>query len=355
MIKVLIVDDEKMVRDGLVYTMPWDKLNIEIVGSVGNGKAALELIREKKPQVVLTDIMMPEMDGIELLKIVKEEMPNIKFVILSGYDDFQYAQVALKYGVIDYLVKPVDADELTQLMERIRDSLQDEISFDKEKIYFQKEIESSLEQYIVAVRTGNKQTAINIVDSIFGKETIKSMPMEQYHKLSIDIVNTICIMLERYGVELGDAVHESYPSHYMEIFNITTIEDLKQWMNEFTERIIMLVDENNGDYRLVITKAMEYINSHYFEDLSVQKVAQTVFLNSNYFSHLFKKIRKESFTDYLNKVRIDKAKSLLSQNLYKVYEVSDMVGYSDYKYFSSVFKKLVGVSPTEFNKLGNSI
>lgn len=353
MIKVLIVDDEKMVRDGLVYTMPWKELGIEVVGAAANGKAALEIIREKKPQVVLTDIMMPEMNGLELLEIIKAEIPNIKVVILSGYDDFQYAQKALKSGVVDYLVKPVDADELTQLMERIGDSLQEDLTFDKDKLYFQKEIEDELEKYIVAIRAGKNQAALSTISGIFGKETIKNLPIEKYHKLSVDIVNTICLMLEKYGVELENTVNESYPGHYLELLNITSVQELSEWMQEFTKRIILLFDDNNGEnYKMVISKAIDFIDNHYYEDLSVQRVAQNVYLNSNYFSHLFKKIRKESFTDYLNKVRIEKAKSLLTENIYKVYEVSDMVGYSDYKYFSSVFKKLVGVSPTEYNKLG---
>lgn len=350
MIKVVIVDDEKMIRDGLVYTMPWDELQIEVVGSAGNGRAALDIIREKKPNLVFTDIRMSEMDGIELLQVLKQEMPNVKVVILSGYDDFQYAQKALKLGALDYLVKPVNADELIKLLEDFKKSVKSDIDADIIKLNLQTLIDNELEQYITAVRSGNREKAFAVADKIYEKSINIELPLEQYNKICIEILNLICSKIRKYDLE--DAISNSFTELYLEIYKIFKKEEFKEWIYDFTKRLFFIIaDKNSDNYRLVIRKAIEYIDAHYSEDISAQKIAQVVFLNPNYFSHLFKKIKKESFTDYLNKVRIEQAKQLLRDNLYKVYEVSDMVGYSDYKYFSSIFKKLVGVTPTEYNKL----
>lgn len=352
MLKVVIVDDEKMIRDGLVYTMPWDEMKIEVVGSAENGKVALDIIREKKPNLVLTDIRMPEMDGIELLKVLKSEMPNTKVVILSGYDDFQYAQSALKYGAVDYLVKPVNADELIKLLEDFQKSIQESLDADLVQLNLQNLIDSELELYVTALRTTHQDNAFLIVDKIYEKIIAKQLPLEQYYKICMELVNLICMRIKKYNYDLEDEISSLLPDIYLGLNKITKKEELKDWMYELTSKFFSILDDKNGDnYRLVIRKAVEYIEENYSEDISAQKVAKEVYLNANYFSHIFKKIKKESFTDYLNKVRIEKAKELLAGNLYKVYEISSMVGYNDYKYFSMIFKKLVGVTPTEFNKL----
>lgn len=352
MIKVVIVDDEKMIRDGLAYTMPWNEMGIEVAGTACDGEVALELIREKKPHVVLTDIRMPIMDGLQLLKTIKEEMPSIRVIILSGYDEFSYAQQAVKYGASDYLIKPVDAVELRKVMEKLIDSFHEEIFEDLPILELQKEIRNTVEPYITAIRLGNFKAAVASLDKIFDTQTFKALLDKKLKKQVVEIIDRIFRSLKEDGLELEDEVHNEFLSSCRSLVSITETGELKNWMYRFTEKITALVEEKKSDsYHMVIKKAVEYIENHYNEELSAKKVAEAVHLNPNYFSHLFKKIRKESFTDYLNRVRVEKAKELMAERLYKVYEVSDMVGYKDYKYFSSTFKKIVGVSPMEYNKL----
>ncbi len=355
MIKVVVVDDEKMIRDGIVYTMPWDELGIQVAGAAGDGQTALEMIREKKPNIVLTDVRMPGMDGIQLLKAVKEEIPNTKVVILSGYDEFQYARQAVKYGAEDFLVKPVNAVELKKLMEKLCCSFKEEIHDDLLKMHILLEIEDELEKYSTAIRLGNNRAAIYSIENMFIKDALKKLPVQGYQKLGIEIVNQIFMSLKEDGVELEEDFHSECLNSYMGLFSVTRLEELKNWMLAFIEKISGRVETKRGDcYRSVIKKALEYIDAYYYEDLSLQKLSEITHLNQSYFSHLFKKVKNESFRDYLNKVRIENAKKLLENDLYKVYEVSYMVGYSDYKYFSSVFKKTVGVSATEYSKVRSS-
>jgi len=119
MIKLMIVDDESIIRKGIRTSIDWSTLNVEIVGEARNGKQALELVQQLKPDIVLTDIRMPHMDGLEFAQQLKQQFPNINIIILSGYDDFNYARTAMKIGVTDYLMKPVGAEELTALVTKI--------------------------------------------------------------------------------------------------------------------------------------------------------------------------------------------------------------------------------------------
>ena len=119
MLKVFLVEDETVIREGLRDRIPWEQYGYRFVGEAADGLVALPLIRKTRPDVLITDIKMPFMDGLSLSRIVREEFPKTKILIISGYDDFEYARIALKYGAIDYLLKPINRNEFNQALERI--------------------------------------------------------------------------------------------------------------------------------------------------------------------------------------------------------------------------------------------
>lgn len=123
MYKVMIVDDEASIRSGLKSVISWEDLGMEIVCEAENGKDALNKIEAFQPTVVLTDIRMPEMDGIELLKRISQQYPNIKVAVLSGYDDFDYVRTAMRLGAANYLLKPIDTEELIAAMREILENI----------------------------------------------------------------------------------------------------------------------------------------------------------------------------------------------------------------------------------------
>ena len=112
MYRVIIVDDEPVIRRGLRETIEWDALGLEVAGEAADGAEALKLIREIRPEILITDIRMPEMDGLELIREVKKLDFSIKITILSGYSDYDYLKAAIRLGVDNYLLKPIDNDEL---------------------------------------------------------------------------------------------------------------------------------------------------------------------------------------------------------------------------------------------------
>ena len=127
--KVILIDDENVILQGLKKLIDWRALDAEIVGEAGDGAQGLALIEALHPDLVISDIAMPNLSGIELLQKLKERRINVKMIFLSGYQDFGYAQEAMRYGVGDYLLKPVSASELSSVVENVRQQLQREHSF----------------------------------------------------------------------------------------------------------------------------------------------------------------------------------------------------------------------------------
>ena len=117
MIKIFLVEDELIIRNGIKNSIDWEKEGYEFVGEASDGELAYPLIKKTKPDILITDIKMPFMDGLQLSELIKKELPGIKIMILSGYNEFEYAQKAISIGVTDYLLKPVNAE---QLMEGIK-------------------------------------------------------------------------------------------------------------------------------------------------------------------------------------------------------------------------------------------
>lgn len=126
--RMLIADDEKQICEGLRKILNWNEYGIEICGTAGNGLEALDFIKDKQPDIVLMDIKMPEMDGIEVLKKVKEYQLKSKIVVLSGFNDYSYIRQAMKFGALDYLLKPAGKDELIQMIDEVMDQLTEPVS-----------------------------------------------------------------------------------------------------------------------------------------------------------------------------------------------------------------------------------
>lgn len=122
MYKVFLVDDEIVIREGIRNSFPWEGnggSEFSLVGEAPDGEIALQMMQDVKPDILITDIRMPFMDGMQLCEAVSHTMPWVQIVILSGYDDFSYAQQAISLGVKEYLLKPVSAQELLEVLERI--------------------------------------------------------------------------------------------------------------------------------------------------------------------------------------------------------------------------------------------
>ena len=126
MIKLMVVDDELVIREGIETAVDWERLDIQVVGTAGNGRDGMAKALAQKPDIVITDIRMPVMDGIHFAKELKEKLPNVRIVFLTGYSEFEYAREAIRIGAAEYLLKPINTGELTELVGRLADEIRRE-------------------------------------------------------------------------------------------------------------------------------------------------------------------------------------------------------------------------------------
>lgn len=140
MLKVFLVEDESVIRDGLRDNIPWEQYGYRFVGEAADGEMALPLIRKTRPDVLITDIKMPFMDGLSLSRIVSKELPEMKIIIISGYDDFEYARQAIEVGVDQFLLKPITRLTLKKTLLEIRDKIEKEMDKNDYQMQYQAEM-----------------------------------------------------------------------------------------------------------------------------------------------------------------------------------------------------------------------
>lgn len=222
MLNLLIVEDEELLRIGLTTYMNWEKLGYIVKGQASNGKEALEILERENIDVVITDIRMPLMTGIELSEIIYEKYPLIKVVIVSGYDDFEYARSALRFGVVDYLLKPINLKKLDATMIKIAEQFSEERKHAEELNRLQNVAETSFKSVI------NK-----IINDIF----VLDLSYEELRKKQIPL-----------------ELEEKYFS-----IIIVGIENFASYINEYTNLELLELDKNFGSIIKSLQREVEQI------------------------------------------------------------------------------------------------
>lgn len=519
--KVLLVDDEEMIRNGIYEAIDWGKLGMEVIGQAEDGEEALQIFQEAGPQLILTDIKMPFMDGLELVEKVKRLSAETYIVIISGYDEFEYAQKAVKLGVNDFILKPIDLDYLEELLvkiktedekrkvkeledntlkeravqsltvlkadffkellfrklteEQVRAKIQelwegnifaynsvmviqlDDSNKDNQVAYplvnFVKEgIANEQNHYVIEMNKNelaicllgenefvvknSMRITMNMIRSytscsftialgtvyssltslpdsyeealealgykfilgnnqnIFYEEIkerkenqasiIKNIDQDIIYSIDFTDKDNIQREVTRLFSNIKSAGRDSYlysqlivSSIYMssiqtlnevggnmgEIFE-DPMEELKQisksatiedTLHQLLTSLYKIADYVNkrggGKIPNLIDKAKRYITKHYpTPSLSLDDVASHINVSNSYFSIIFKQETGYTFVDYLTLLRMEKAKYLLKASSYRTYEISELVGYNNSTYFSTLFKKQFGYSPSEYRK-----
>lgn len=529
MIKVLIVDDEPLIREAFRSKVDWEDLGFKIIAEAKNGLEALGLVKKLKPDVVFTDMKMPLMDGIGLIKELKDLGITAKVVVISAFSSFIYTHTAIQCGAYEYLLKPINKNELMEVLGNLqRELLKDQRSTSYIKAENQMKVSTSIDMFFkgfrsyffidttasspeiidveikldlmaytcliidvegmekqiserfgtsekfcaqitesaygifsnddydvvtfinplyndrlfmivghktssyltfeyveafwvtvgeligkdVSVGVGNTYDNFNqvnqsfmealeailctgIIEShcvIFMDETrqkkkpiIYSSEKEVAFLTSLDVCNWIEMehnirdlfgfLRKSKGITfrqvyrlcsellfLCERVLRKYDGTLNEIFthNIVSIEyiaskgsieHLEHWFTSVILEIMNYIKEQRStNMAPVIDELKAYMEVNYFENITLSGVSKKYHMNKSYLSSLFKKKAGMTFGDYLLKVRMDKAKELVGNKRYKIYEVAKMVGYEDARYFARKFKNYVGVTPDEYRK-----
>lgn len=534
MFKLLLVDDKKDLVDGIAAAVHWQEKGVEVF-CFYNGKDALAHLLKDPPDMVITDINMPYMSGLELVRAAAEPYPAVRFIVLTGYDEFSYAREALHLGVVEYLSKPVRIEEIEELVMKEKARLTEErkkqkdladirVKFNQSLPYIKgrwfqsfiqeqsvissaaladkfQEMEVPLDTacfHVVLIERDNVYDVAKNPDTsdrkllLYAIENISKEIMGgscacevfQYTENSLVLVcnykpevNRIVNHYELYSrlveirrnfneffgatisigigecyedveglrrsfieakealsqkfyfgnnsiISIQDIVKGSPPSQavypkelektmiqlikqgelarvekeldaYFEILkqmktfvpssirehminfllkmrsecsaehgvNIIellddfrqqkTLADIKEWFGSYIRYLCEIQDVENTGIRNEILKVREYIDIHYQESITLKKMADYIYISQSYLSFTFKEIMNINFNEYLTKVRIERAKELLESNRYRIYEVCELVGYSDKKHFGELFKKHTGVLPKDWNRKDN--
>ncbi len=501
MIKILIVDDELLVRVGLKSTLDWDEHGYSLVGEAKNAKEALELYEKYSPHILLTDISMPGMNGLELIKLLRQRNPFLQSIILTHYEDFQYAREAVSLGVRDYIVKSnLTSERLLEVLSRchqylnppeekgrvpMREGESEEFGFLAEPVWSREQIDrlenvfsqGTLQMALVSINLNiNGQERLNenqmkVIEDV-SRQVLSDNPFPfirtvRNHEIiylfdtdsqdRTDRISRLMGLLKTnlkkylnfyiligissrtdrlqeggrlYG-EAGRACQEAFfDSSHIGVYRgesadrfprlvldrdyvctllssqsktelvkyidtvfreITSRRDFVQFRESF-EDFLDLADEycsemeiplqeispKDGDFNrtdylhlydievvkmhivnifktimehkqevplensYIIRKSMDYINSHYSENISLNNLAQNAQVSRSYLSFLFKQELGLNFSHYLTQTRINNAKRMLTESNLKIYEIADKVGFDSPYYFSKVFKEITG-------------
>lgn len=530
--KVLIVDDEKHVRDAIQMLIDWEHYGITDIYTAPEGATAVELIRRHHPDIIFTDMLMPIMSGSELLEWIQQNSPDSKTIVISGHDDFGYMRHTIKYGGMDYILKPIDEEQLNEALQkaiaavrserqmRSKDHIQSIQLNQIKPIYWDKIFSSILEEphnyrsfskelaaeFGLAADTKQARIAILTLDTMqkefkdrfasnldllsfsianianeflkqrqsgyafrnwnkaheliiigwteldklpvlveainggiyktygvrfdFGVGAIHSFPYDlsrtyeealtvlgqrnllqqdswvhiyaaqntpvihglNFHKHQEDIrmallsfnPDQIKAAVSRWFAEIkklsfiskeqldlwqheftvfrarclsGQQLDKAQNEHYSTSPFIIPIDEngrllLSMWQQEFTELLISFsyLLTHQPDKPTAIDDIADYIQTHSNEEISLQDIADRFSLSREYISRRFKQERNENISDFISRIRIEKAKVLLLNPQLKIVQISEMVGYNDEKYFSKVFKKQEGMSPNEYRR-----
>ncbi|MEC0231403.1 response regulator transcription factor [Paenibacillus alba] len=330
--RLLIVDDEPMIRSGLMkmaqqYTQSFQAIELAV-----NGVEALDRIQQMEPDLLITDIRMPKMDGLELCRILHESHPYLMKVVISGYNDFDYAQKCLSYGVKHYLLKPVTPPDIHEMLDQIlRTQSQGLIPFSRLVAWVER-LEESL---------WNLQTD-EIADLMTEwKANCGHLPVQQLKYL----LNEVLLMVSKSFQEKQRALIPEL----LDPLHAPTQADLFQ---SFECRMKAVIDNilfvRRGNYKDPMEEARVYIDTRLSVEVTLSEVADRVGITPTYFSTLFRKMTGETFISYRINKRMEKAKDLLSIPHKKTVDIASEVGYEDYPHFAKTFKKIFGMSPSEY-------
>jgi two-component system, response regulator YesN len=350
MYNVIIVDDEPIIKKSLTKLIEMKFPQFKVIGYADNGKEAFDLTREHLPDLIITDIRMPEMDGLELIKMVESLEKEIKTVVVSGYDEFEYAQAAIRHGAVDYLLKPIKPEMFYNMLEKVEKQLKSRFILTEETrgwLYQCKEYSEKVMEYLWGV---NQSECEELLLTSYKELTAQKIEIPIITGFYMDLYHFVKVGInKRLGQEL--TCHDLEQPK-----NDLSPEEVLALLTEWAISVIDYIQEarNWGNFSKV-KRAVEYMNSHYADaNLTLTDVAEIVNMSPAYFSKQFKEENGKSFISYLTELRMEKAKELLLDIHLKTYEIAEMVGYHDYPHFTKSFKKYHKISPKEYRNLLSS-
>ncbi|MCG7408894.1 response regulator [Paenibacillus sp. ACRRX] len=382
---ILIVDDEKVIREGMVRTIQQHAPSFRLF-IAASPEEAVQVLRSHSIDLVMTDILMPGMTGLELMKLFFERTPRMKWVVISAHSEFAYAQEAIRLGAKDYLLKPIGKERIVAVIDRLHGEWQNETALSLDAAELKSSLkylrEAIFQRWASGLDIGcfdmrpliQRHAAFHLLMvnlnsdrsthvEHFMVENVLSELIDQHghgfvvsfdkqNLLGLVTLHSACDMLnltESIKAQLKRIVKVPYqvlPSAQMSDFGLIP-EQLRKL--RLTASAHVYEPKEWGGER-AIELAVQYMKAHFHEDLSLERMAAYVYLNPVYFSQLFKQKAGQGFKDYLISLRMDQAKLLLSSTGLRLADIAARIGYQDIRHFAQLFRRKFEMTPTEYRQ-----
>ena len=338
MYKLLLVDDEPIIREGLERMIDWEKLDLKLTASCENAVAALDSMTDDMPDILLTDIRLPGMTGLELVQRAVTLHPLLQSVVLSGYDTFQYAQQALRYGVIEYLLKPCAKQELEDALLRACHA----IDRQRKKVL-----------YLYDERRRRVRALVEAFDHLRAGGLEAAALKKQVGEL-VKTVEDPSLLQETLIALVTDRMGSGQTEWGMNV--ITDAMRDRESLEELITRSLLRLRKEGAAARSndFVQQMLAYMDAHYAdESLTLQYIADNVvYMNADYIGREFTRAVGQKFSSYLLSVRMEHAKALMraDPSLHS-YEIAEKVGLGENPhYFSQLFRKYTGETPKNYRR-----
>lgn len=346
--RLLIVEDELPLREGLA-AYDWEKVGFRVVGALANGEEALDFLARTEADVLLTDIRMPFVDGLELCRRAKLMQPSLRMLLLSGHRDFEYAKAAIRLGVTDYLLKPLDLDVLNKVFLDLDADLNEKAEEKESEPLTDESTESALLPVIQAVLDGYGTVAGKLFLD-FCRQHLSPASYADAHALKAKV--RACLV--RIGAEIATKIEKVGAQGFDPRDPPLRCEKREDLMNEAEDYLCRLSDSIRSSPKTLswayVQKALAFIHLHLADKISMSQVAEAVALSESYFSQIFKKETGVNFVDYLRDRRIGTAIDLMWTTELKIYQIGARVGYDDAAYFALTFRRCTGYTPLDYKR-----
>ncbi len=370
MYKLLIAEDEKNEREVIVFLI--NKYNFELdIIEAANGKDAAQIIAEQPINILLTDIQMPFLNGIELSAKARSINPDIEIIFFSGYDDFDYVKSALSLRAVNYILKPVNPEEFKKSISDVIETLHsrevakvESEKYIKEYFYLNNNQSTNpngnemvaVDEDSELIRKISKAIQLKDSDSLRQNTLLLLGKYKALPNISHIYIRYLCTtLLQLFINALPDTDDNDFQKVAEEVFTFRYFADIHKFMVDFLEKVITQIEVDNQSPRHAILLVEQYIHSHYKEDLSLNTLAGIVFLSPKYLSSMFIQVTGISMNKYIKNVRMDKAKELLLTTNMKIADICQEVGYSYVSYFCRSFQEDVGMSPDKYRQTRGQI
>ncbi len=343
--KVLLVDDDLLVCKGLRKLIPWESFGFDTVLEAHNGETAYALAVSSSPDLILSDISMPVLDGLGFCEKISKTMADTPVILLSAYESFDYARAAMKYGVTHYLLKPIDKQKIEELKNIITEIIAQKADRTQALGILGGNLRAELAE---ALHKGDYNWVTGLLETrIRGLD----IGMSEKKTLYIALVHLLCEFLESEGTQRY--LQASRETALREVMLLQSAASLENYVQELFFGVMREAENRlSGKDDLIIGKVKEYIAAHYaHEDLSVSYLAQIFYVSPSYLGTIFKSGTGTGLSAFITEYRVKKACEELTKPFGKVADAAAAVGFRDPLYFAKVFKKVKGVTPSEYQSL----